>query len=46
MLPLAAIGRGVHSMVIECVPGPSEEGLDVLLQTRNLWGRTMSGIGS
>ena len=43
-------------MVIACVPGSErgrlgcfatgEGGLDVLLQARSLWGRTISGISS
>jgi len=28
LFPLAAIGRGVHSMVIAACQGPSEEGLN------------------
>jgi len=36
MFPSATIGRGVHSMVIACVPGSKWEDLDELLQTRSL----------
>jgi len=36
LFPSATIGRGVHSMVIACVPGSKLRGLDDLLQTKSL----------
>jgi len=36
MFPSATIGRGVHSMVIACVPGSKYEAWMFLLQTRSL----------
>jgi len=46
MFPSATIGRGVHSMVIACVPGSKCETWMFILQVMSLYGRTMSGIGS
>jgi len=46
MFPLATIGRGVHGMVIACMLGSERGRLGCLLQARNQWGKTMSGIGS